>query len=134
MLLASRLLPGLALAAAVTLIASVATAAPISLVSGPGAAAVLDAPNEFRAGILGFDNDNVAEPLSSVGHVSFPGEGSQDNPSAIGLVEMEDRVFQEPLVVSEPASLVLTGLGLAGLAALGGRRWQRHSRRRRRPR
>lgn len=134
MLLASRLLPGLALASAVTLNASVATAAPITIVRAPGAAPVLDARNEFRAGILGVANDDVAEPLGSVGHVSFPGEGRQDHPSAIGLVEMEDRVFQEPLVVSEPASLVLTGLGLAGLAVLGGRRWQRHSRRRHRPR
>ena len=117
MLLTSRHLPGLALASAVTLIASVATAAPITLAS-PDATAALETRNELQAAIDG---------------IEFHRAQTIDDPSAgIDLHAMDDVVAQAPLVVPEPASLVLTGLGLAVLATLGGRRWQRHSRRQRR--
>ena len=116
MLLTSRHLPGLALASAVTFIASVASAAPITLgrISTPP---VLDTRNDSEADID--DSDSLDLALD-------------DPPAAINLVAMDDLVVQEPLVAAEPTSLVLTGLGLALLAALAGTRWRRHGRRRRR--
>jgi len=115
-LLTSRHLPGLALASAVTFIASVATAVPITLsrISTP---AILDTRNDSVAGIDDIGNLELA---------------LDDPPAPINLVAMDDLVVQEPLVAPEPASLVLTGLGLALLAGLAGRRWRRHRRRRRR--
>ena len=115
MLLTSRHLQGLALASAVTFIASVASAAPITL-GRISTSPLLDTRNDSGAGIDDSGNFDLA---------------LDDPPAAINLVAMDDLVVQEPLVAAEPTSLVLTGLGLAVLAALAGRRWRRHSRRRR---
>jgi hypothetical protein len=123
MLLTSRHLPGLALASAVTLIASIATAAPITLAS-PDATAALETRNELEAGIDGIDNGIVFSRAQT------PGDPS----AGIDPHAMDDVLAQAPLVVPEPASLVLTGLGFAVLAALAGRRWRRHSRHRHRRR
>ena len=126
MLLTSRLLSGFALASALNFIASVAAAAPITRADDRAAMTLFDTQTELPAFIEGVDG-TISELPDTEGHLSPSGVVSADDLSAaIGRSAMDDFLLQEPLVASEPTSLVLTALGLMLLAGFAGRHWLRH--------